>query len=173
MTTSISLTTDDAFTALRAFLLAHLPAGVEVVSAQDNGVPMPAGPFVAMTLGPMQRLSTNVTKYTGGAPGTKAISMPTQFTVQLDCYGNDSGQWANIIAALFRDDVAYAAFPDGIKPLYADDPIQLPLVNGEQQYEQRWKTNAVLQIIPVITVAQESAIDLDPGVIDVDATYPP
>jgi hypothetical protein len=170
---AISLTAADVLAALRKFVLANLPDGVEVVDAQDNGVPMPAGPFVAMTLASATRLSTNITRYTDGAPGNKAISMPTQFTVQLDCYGPDSGQWATIISALFRDDVAYTAFPASIKPLYADDPVQLPLIDGEGQFEQRWKLIAVMQTVPVITVAQESATALDPGVREVDAEYPP
>ncbi|MCL2887522.1 MAG: hypothetical protein FWF20_12275 [Betaproteobacteria bacterium] len=171
--TTISLTADDVLAALRAFVIVHLPAGVEVIAAQDNGVAMPAAPFVAMTLVDARRLTTNFTKYTDGAPGNKALAMPTQITVQLDFYGPDSGAWAAIVAALFRDDVAYAAFPAAIKPLYADDPVQLPLIDGEQQFEQRWKLNAVMQTVPVVTVEQESATDLAPGVIEVDAAYPP
>jgi len=168
--TTISLTADDVLRALRKFVQANLPAGVQVIAAQDNGVPMPAAPFVAMTLTDARRLATNITKYT---EGTKAIAAPTQFTVQLDLYGPDSSAWAAIVSALFRDDVGYAAFPQAIKPLYADDPVQLPLIDGEQQFEQRWKLNAVMQTVPVITVEQESATDLKPGVIEVDAAYPP
>ncbi|WP_457152654.1 phage neck terminator protein [Mesorhizobium sp. P5_C1] len=47
-------------TVLRLFLLAILPAGVEVVSSQDNRVPEPAGDFVTMTVSRRGRLSTNV-----------------------------------------------------------------------------------------------------------------
>ncbi|PBC01731.1 hypothetical protein [Mesorhizobium sp. WSM3860] len=50
-------------TVLRSFLLQILPAGVEVISAQDNRVPEPAGDFVTMTVSRRGRLSTNVDTY--------------------------------------------------------------------------------------------------------------
>lgn len=50
-------------TVLRGFLLQYLPAGVEVITSQDNRVPEPAGDFVAMTVGRRGRLSTNVDTY--------------------------------------------------------------------------------------------------------------
>ena len=50
-------------TVLRGFLLQILPAGVEVISAQDNRVPEPAGDFVTMTVSRRGRLSTNVDTY--------------------------------------------------------------------------------------------------------------
>ncbi|TIU88226.1 MAG: hypothetical protein E5W06_02920, partial [Mesorhizobium sp.] len=50
-------------TVLRGFLLQYLPAGVEVISAQDNRVPEPAGDFVTMTVSRRGRLSTNVDTY--------------------------------------------------------------------------------------------------------------
>src|SRR6185437_12579299 len=60
----LSLTEDQAFTALRAFLLSILPAGVEVVQAQDNRVPEPSGAdFVLMTPLRQERLSYNETTY--------------------------------------------------------------------------------------------------------------
>lgn len=47
--------------ALRTFLLAVLPAGVEVVAAQDNRVPEPKVPdFVVMTPKTGRRLATNI-----------------------------------------------------------------------------------------------------------------
>lgn len=57
-------TQDDYFTALRGFMLLQLPAGIEIVQAQDNRVPQPAGSdFVTMNEVGRRRLSTNVTTY--------------------------------------------------------------------------------------------------------------
>jgi hypothetical protein len=57
----ISPTQDDIQTVLRSFLLAVLPAGVEVVETQDNRVPEPkSDDFVLMTPLLMPRLSTNL-----------------------------------------------------------------------------------------------------------------
>lgn len=69
-------TQSDVQTALRAFLLYVLPAGVEVVQGQDNRVPEPAvANFVVMTLLRQERLATNVdtyadTAFTGSIAGT-------------------------------------------------------------------------------------------------------
>lgn len=61
--------------ALRGALIAILPSGVEVVQAQDNQVPEPAGEFVTMTVLRRNRLGTNRTtfadcRFTGGISGT-------------------------------------------------------------------------------------------------------
>lgn len=50
-------------TVLRGFLLKYLPTGVEIVAAQDNRVPEPAGDFVTMTVIRRGRLATNVDTY--------------------------------------------------------------------------------------------------------------
>lgn len=71
-----SPTQSNVFVALRSFLLAIMPAGVEVIQAQDNLVPEPIGDdFVLMTPIMFQRLATNVNtyqdvKFTGSIAGT-------------------------------------------------------------------------------------------------------
>lgn len=157
MTVTISLDSQDVFKALRTFLIAVLPANTPVVQAQDNSVPMPTVGFVAMNNIGLRRLSTNTNTYhdTGDNPGTRDAMTATEYTMQVDCYGSDSGEWASIIQSLFRDDYGFNLFPDEIKPLYADDPVQMPLINGEQQYEQRWRIKAVMQYNPEMTVPQD------------------
>ena len=178
MTATISITEQDVFTALVTVLGGILPTGTEIVQAQQNGVPMPKGAFVAMTPGNTKRLETNTNTYTdpGTNPGTKNVLTPAQFTVQLDFYGPDSMDWANMVQSLLRDDYgvqAFVAVNTGISPLYADDPVQIPLVTGENQYEQRWKLDAVLQINPTIGVSQDFAGALTVGLTNVDSAYPP
>lgn len=64
MTVSLSLTESQTLLALRSFLLAILPAGIEVVKSQTNQVAMPLGPdFVAYTPLSKTRLATNVDSY--------------------------------------------------------------------------------------------------------------
>ncbi len=61
-------TQSNVFAQLRNFLLAVLPAGVEVVPAQRNRVPEPiGGNFVVMTAIRQTRLETNVDTYTDAA----------------------------------------------------------------------------------------------------------
>lgn len=170
MSASISLTDDDVFTALRSFILLLLPT-VEVVQTQDNGVPMPVNPFITMNNVGKKRLATNTDTIADAA--TMDILTPTQFTIQVDCYGPESGDWAAMIQSTFRDGYATDNFPANIQPLYADDPIQIPLITGEQQFLQRWKLQAVMQYNPVISVPQQSAIQLNIGLKEVDTTFPP
>jgi hypothetical protein len=69
-------TQSNVLAALRSFLLAALPAGVDVVAAQANRVPEPSAPsFVVMTPLRDVRLATNVDAYldvrfTGSLAGT-------------------------------------------------------------------------------------------------------
>lgn len=76
-------------TALRAFLLAVLPSGIEVLRAQENLIPEPSGPdFVLMTSLFNTRLATNVridkdVSFTGSIAGTLMTVTATAFgTIQ-------------------------------------------------------------------------------------------
>lgn len=168
----ISSSLNDAapFIAVRAFLLSVLPTGVEVIQAQDNGVPMPLGPFVAMNATRLTRLSTN---YDAWTDTTRATVTDSQLVMQLDFYGPDSGAQATIAQTMFRDATAADAFPANIRPLSADDPVQLPLINAEGQFEQRWKLEALLQIKPAVTLDQQSALEAAIGIKSVDVEYQP
>lgn len=147
---------DTLFIALKAFIMAIVP-GVEVIQGLGNGVPMPANQFICMTAGTQRRLRTNVSTYNGVA-GTRTVEQGTEYSIQVDCYGPVSSDYATTISAMLRD--AYACdilAPYGCQPLYTSDPTQSALVNGEENYEQRWMLTAVLQFNPVITVSQDSA----------------
>ncbi len=62
--TTLSLTETQVLTALRSFLLAILPSGVDVIKGQDNRVPEPIAPdFVVMTPLTQPRLGTNAVSY--------------------------------------------------------------------------------------------------------------
>jgi len=173
VTSIVTPVQQDIFVALRAFILGLIDC--EVIQGLGNGVPMPAGSFVAMTGLFQNRLSTNVDTYndpvTSG--GTKDVMQPTQYTVQLDCYGPQSSDWATIITTMFRDEYACNVLEPNVAPLSADDPKMIPLVNGELQYEQRWSITALLQYNPVVSVAQQFADSLNVTLINVDANYPP
>lgn len=75
-TTALQPSQSDLTTAVRAFLLAELPAGTEVILAQGNRVPEPSSStFVVMTPTRFARLDTNLDesldlKMTGSIAGT-------------------------------------------------------------------------------------------------------
>jgi hypothetical protein len=57
--------------------------------------------------------------------------------------------------------------------LHADEAKQIPFVNAEDQYEDRWIVEVDLQVNAVVTAPQEFADAARVGLVDVDAVYPP
>jgi len=108
------------------------------------------------------------------ASGTEAILQPTQVTIQLDVHGPNSADNSQTIATLFRDAYATSFFAGtGVTPFYADDPKQMPFINDQQQVENRWVVDVVMQSNASIeNLPQQFADELTPTVIDVEATYP-
>jgi hypothetical protein len=173
----------DTISALRSFLLSVLPAGVEVIRAQDNQVPQPAAAdFVVMTIIGRARLATNTVTYADGGPGlaqSRKAKQPTQVTVQLDIHGPESSNTAQVISTLFRDEYGcekFAASGFNVQPLYCGDARQVPFLNESQQVESRWTMDAVMQANPVVTTGQDFATTLrfQPvgDIREVDATAP-
>lgn len=176
MSVTVTPVQADLFTTLRTFLLTLVPAGVEVVKGQENRVAMPLGPFILMTPLYQIRLATNEDDYDDPFPadgGTQSAKVSMRVDIQLDFYGPDSQAWATIVSTLWRDFVGCDGLAPTCQPLYADDPRQLALVTGEEQYEQRWSLTATLQYNPVTVTVQDFADTLDVTLIDVDVVYPP
>ena len=146
-----------------------------------NRAAMPIGGFIAMTTLRQIRLSTNTTVYNdtfveqdiffdgeevvfdgqtiafGGTPnGTKAVTQAIEWTVQLDCYGADSAEWAGVLSTMLRDDYSCRYLESsGIQPIDADDPKLMPIVDGEQQYLHRWIVTARFQVNLDVLVPQQ------------------
>ena len=224
-------TTPTVFLALRQFLLAVLPAGVDVIQAQDNRVPEPVNTvFVVMMPLRRMRLATNQDEYIdcrftgsisgttltvtdvsfgtvitnegsgGGGIGTYTVStaqnvssrtlatgyaslmQETEVVVQLDIHapnispvGKPSSQeLVAVITTSLRDSYAtewFAANYPGVSPLYADDGKQIPFVNENDQYEDRWIVEVNLQINPTINLPLQFADEINVVPIPVDL-YP-
>ena len=167
MSVILDINDQDVFTAMRTFLKSFIPTTVQIVQAQDNKVPMPKGGFITMNNTGMDRLSFNIDNYQSVVQG-KTVLTPTKYSMQLDFYGPSSQIWAVETMALFRDEYATEIFPPNIQPLYADDPVQLPLIDVEQQYEQRWKLEGNLQYNPTLTTSQQSMLDVVVGLAPID-----
>lgn len=171
------ITEEDLYTALRGFLLPI--AGGEVVQSQQNMVPMPSAQFATMTTIRIEGLSTNRQAWADtGSSATSAITnkRSSQWTVQVDVYGARAGDRASAIAALVRTEYAcnqFALAPIDIQPLYATDPHQTTMINGEHQYEPRWTFDVVAQFNPVIAVPEQYADQLHIDTAEVAATFPP
>lgn len=109
------------------------------------------------------------------ASGGEFFFQPTEVTIQLDVHGPNSADNAQIISTILRDEYGFALFAQvstDVRPLHADDPKQIPFLNGEQQIETRWVVDAHLQANVLMRAPMQFADQLDVGLIEVDATYP-
>lgn len=172
MAVTIDIIDQDVFRAFVTFFNTFIPSSVEVIQQQDNRVPMPKGPFIAMNNNGMDRLSFNVDTYDAINQGKSMLSSFV-YEVQLDFYGPISQAWAAETVTLFRDEYATEIFPANIQPLYADDPVQIPLISGESQFIQRWRLAARVQYKPTLTTEQQSMLAIDIELAPIDQTFPP
>jgi hypothetical protein len=110
------------------------------------------------------------------ATGDSSFLQAVDFIVQLDVHGPNSAENAQVISTLFRDLYAtiwFAANGDGnVTPLYADDPKQIPYIQDQQQFEDRWIVEAHMQVNATILLGQQFADALAVQLISVDANYP-
>lgn len=108
--------------------------------------------------------------------GQTLSTQNTELTVQLDVHGPSSAENAQIISTLIRDDYGYSYFDSSgvdAHPLHADDPRQIPFINDQEQYEDRWVVECCLQVNETVQIPQEYADSVVVGLVDVDVVYPP
>jgi len=177
MSLTVDPTLDDVYEALGDLVTAIVPTGVVVIQGLPNRASLPpASPgFVAMTAVLQQRLRTNVDTYDDPTPttGTRSMEQGRKLSIQLDCYGADSGNWAAMLSTVLRSEYGCEALAEVGAPLYADDARMAPLIDSERQYEQRWIVGAQLQYNPVTVTPQQFADTLAVDLVNVDERYPP
>lgn len=163
---TVDATDDQLMAGLRAFLM--LVTGIEVIQGQQNRVPMPkTDAFITMTSAGRTPLSTTIRT---NRPDDNRIDVRRSMRcdMQINVYGKDATDKAQTIANLFRDDFGYQFLgPYGIVPLYDDGGHQMPLVNGEFQYQQRWLILASLQVNPSVSTPAQFADSVTPVLVEV------
>lgn len=110
------------------------------------------------------------------ACGVQRKMQELQFGVQLDIHGPNSLDNSTIVSTLFRDAQAvdfFNALNPNITPLYSQDPAQIPFINAEDQYENRWIVIAEMQVNATVLVPQQFAGALNIELIEIDSTFPP
>lgn len=110
------------------------------------------------------------------ACGVWNFLQPSKVHIQLDVHGPNSADNSKIITTIFRDDFAVQAFKSygqDVVPLYQDTPKQVPFINDQNQYENRWVIDTFLQANQQVSLPQQYADQLKVGIINVDASYPP
>lgn len=149
-----------------------IAANTKVVS-QSSGTPGGVGVYVVSQ-------SQNLSSRTLSA-GTQEITQAVKMAVQLDFHSaapRVAGDAAVTFSTLFRDAYAVDSFaaqtPDsGVVPLYCEDPKQVPFTQDQQQYEERWVVETLLQANVIVSVPQQFADAVSVQLIDIDAVYPP
>jgi len=184
MTLVVAPTLQDVYAPIVSFIrgVTGLDAN-HVVQGLPNRAAMPTPGFVSFQAIHRARLRTNLDLWdeTTNPPMSAGIEEGVELRLQIDCYGPSSCDWANMLSATLRDEygctqlatlAAAMTPPFTLQPLYADDAAMVPLVDGEEQYEERWMVDARFQINPVTTTPQEYADVLNLLLINVEERYP-
>lgn len=110
------------------------------------------------------------------ACGAKQLTANTQIIYQVDVYGPNAADNAQIVMAAWRDPYAFEfmqALNSAVAPHYADDPKQVPVIYGEEQYEDRWIVEAKLQANQTVALPQQFAGVVQVTPKEVEVVFPP
>ena len=167
----VTISDDDVYTALRAFILNVLPdiGSNNVLLGPMNGVPMPPGPnFVIMSPTDRAGLATTVRDY-DPENGERDTTRSTRVGCFVNFYGEAATDNGQIFNQLFRDMYGCDFMrPFNVQPLWCDDGRQAPLIDSEKQYSQRWVIRAVMQINPTVSTSQEFADTVTVTLVEAD-----
>lgn len=145
---------------------------VPIIKGQVNRVPEPSNAdYVVIWPISRDRLGMNIDNW--GSPWANiAAVQETEVTIQCDVHGPVSGDNAQRISTLWRDQFAVSAFLNlglPLSPLYTTDPKQLAFDNGEQQVEDRWVIDLCMQADITVTYPMQFADQLQATVTPVES----
>jgi hypothetical protein len=95
--------------------------------------------------------------------GTLAMLEAQEFSIQVDVHGPSSADNATRITTQWRSQTGVQACLNAggiIAPFYTTDPRQLPFINDQDQWEDRWAIDLLMQANTVVTVTQQFADQL-------------
>lgn len=152
---------------LNSFLFGQLVAVNTKILTQLTG---PAGGVGTYAVDTSQTVTSSKM-----ASGARSQTQSAEAVIQLDVHGPLGGDWSKIISTTFRDNYGVDFFTNTglpIAPLYVEDPHQVPFINGEQQYEDRWVVTLVLQVNWTVSIAQQYADVLSVTLLNVETEFP-
>lgn len=160
-----SITIDDVIDSLREFLVNFVPG--DIVRAQTNRVPMPKPPCAILTELLTKDYTVPYETYDLNEDVEEInILCKTRVDVQIDFYGEESGDYCRAVMNTFRSGWAWSRFPENIKPLSTSNGIQSPLITGEHQYGSRWTLTVSLQVNTSVTVPEEFSNEITISTIE-------
>lgn len=169
MAVTVSPTQDDVVDVVINYIASAIP-GVQLIAGQVNRVAEPTvDNFVVIWPRSRRRISTNVDGLTGSL--TMQAVQNVDLLLQMDVHGSLSADYAQVITTLLRDGDAVRFFTESgvpCAPLHADDPKQVPFMNAENQFEDRWVIEAHVQANQTVSgIPQQSAIAAVVNLIEV------
>lgn len=176
---TVSITELDLLIPLQSFLMQVTGLPIDnVLDGQQNLTPMPKSDFIVMTPLSQVGMSTNRVAYDDNGvfgEGKQINGRSTQWTCQIDSYGPSAAQNAAMLGTLFRSDYScewFRANGNILSPLYCSEPRQTSMINGEQQYEDRWTVDLIAQYNPTVTTPRDFMDNIKVGLIPADLFYP-
>lgn len=177
---TISILETNLLTQVKNWLIAVSGlSNAAIVKGQPNRVAMPNGNYVVMTsLGISELSYIKEATFAAGTsnPGTESDERSMEWRVQIDCYGLTAFDLADTLKVLSRTEYTFNLFAASgvdMQPLFASEPKNLTIINGEGQYEPRWSFDLHVQYNPVVTFPQNFATALEVIPKSVDAQFPP
>jgi hypothetical protein len=166
---TVSLTVDNVIDALANYIKPFI-ANIPTIRAQVNRVSYPLGEFALLTEVTQTEIETPTLIY--NATDSKiTVNNPSKIGVQIDLYGERSGDFCRAILSAFRSIYCYDNFPEGIKPLYPSNARQMPLNDAEEQYVSRWMIVIYMQYNPLVELPQDFPDELEMNlIVNVDTT---
>lgn len=137
--------------------------------------------ILTQTAGPTGGAGTYTVSTTANAAsgpiycGAKGMLEPVMITTQVDIHGPSSADNATRLMTQWRSETGTQACEDQggiISPLYADTARQVPFINDQDQYEERWSVDLYMQANPIITVTQQFATSAQVTVKSVQSLAP-
>lgn len=128
---------------------------------QVNRVTMPEGKFCMLTLKSLKRLSTTTKKNGDTGDNTTANMSYTevrQVDVQVDIYGDNSNDRSAELETVFASSYGYDtinSINEKLAPLYSSTPINMPMINAEDQYQDRYMLTLTLQAHITVILSQD------------------
>lgn len=150
-----SLSQSDMFNAMSQFLL--LLVDIPVIQIQQNNISIPAGDFITMTSLGVDVKSTNRIYYDSetSTPGSEIHQRTALWRCQIDCYGDEAQNIADVVSTAFRSEWACEAFKSfgyTLYPVSTGDLRQTAFVNASSVYQDRWTFEATLVVDNSITL---------------------
>lgn len=166
---------NDIYIALQEFIVNFTSADSDhVLQGWPNRTPTPEDDdFIYMSILNQSRQSTNIHEI-NETGDTEIIYQPLRMSIQIDCFGSLSVEWATIISTLLRDYIGTEFLEArGITCLFSDEARNMTgTLLGSDQNVSRWMVEAEIERIGNVQISTETMTIAEVTTIEVYSEYP-